>query len=264
MPYQDHPRGGAFPEGRSRATRGRASRLRLADLWLKAVPGRRGATASPVWDRASVCSHRIFSCLHQHGTCRAPPYGRDDAAATEACGLWTADRHNGICCAGAARYQVAAVRSTPGDDCLQRSDGYWPSGPAHAAVAPCLPALAQRRSKVGASLRSSYRDRARSSWDDLVAQHASWLWVEHGGVSEFSRKPRHWRSPRCLSKIAAVGEYSASDFGQPYRPVMCGFWFRCHSRLYRAMVLKMSPPAPDPSERSIKIVAYVVGGVVAS
>jgi len=31
-------------------------------------------------------------------------------------GLWTAARHSGICCPGAARYQVAAVRSAPGDD----------------------------------------------------------------------------------------------------------------------------------------------------
>jgi hypothetical protein len=31
------------------------------------------------------------------------------------------------------------------------------------------------------------------------------------------------------------------------------------------MVLKMSPPAPDPpTERSIKVAAYVVGGIVAS
>src|SRR6516225_9522251 len=132
-------------------------------------------------------------------------------------------------------------------------------------MAPCLPAFAQRHSEVGASLRSSYRDRARSSWDDLVAQHAYWLWVEHGCVSELSRKPRHWRGPGCLSKIAAVGEYTARDFERPYRPVMCGFWFRRRARLHRAMVLKMSPPAPDPpTERSIKVAAYVVGGIVAS
>src|SRR5262249_54829872 len=63
-------------------------------------------------------------------------------------------------------------------------------------------------------------------------------------------KPRHWRSPRCLSKIPAVGDGTPRDFGLPYRPVMCGFWFR-------------SPPAPDPpTGRSIKIVAYVLGGVV--
>src|SRR5262245_14898518 len=118
-------------------------------------------------------------------------------------------------------------------------------------MAPCLLAFAQRCSEVGASLWSSYRDRARSSWDDVVAQHASWLWVEHGCVSELSRKPRHWRGPGCLSKIAAVGECTARDFEWPYRPVMCGFWFRCHARLHRAVVLKNVTTCSQSSKRAI-------------
>src|SRR5262245_4571285 len=43
---------------------------------------------------------------------------------------------------------------------------------------------------------------------------------------------------------------------------MCGFLFCCHARLHRAMVLRMSQRSPI--EQSIKIVAYLLGGFIAS
>jgi hypothetical protein len=52
-----------------------------------------------------------------------------------------------------------------------------------------------------------------------------WLHSTHGCVSELSRKPRHWRGPGCLSKIAAVGEYTARDFGFAVAHGFTALWY---------------------------------------